>query len=175
MTVTQIVGMPVIDQEHPPIGYDLHYVIKFSFLSQCHTNEQNVPPARRSGPRGITAICAEVFSDKIHTLRVTDQAPSQASRNLREETVPKSIARVLDASKIRSEWKQSLGKRKQRSGEQGAEADSRRKPRKKARMKGSDAGAVSEDTKPLPMRIQPGESLTHFNKLSIRDSFEPNL
>ena len=175
MTVTQIVWMPVIDQEHPPIGYDLRYVIKFSFLPRCHTNEQNVPPARKSGPKGIATICAEVCSDNSRTLRVTDQTPSQASRNLREETIPKSIARVLDASKIRSEWKQSLGKRKQRSGERDAETNSRPKSRKKTKTKGSDAGAVSEDTKPLPMRIQPGESLTHFNKLSIRDSFEPSF
>ena len=175
VTVTQTVGMPVIDQERPPIGYDLRYVIKFSFFSQCHTNEQNVPLARKSGPRGRTAVYSGVCSDQIYTLRVTDQAPSQTSRNLREETVPKSIARVLDASKIRSEWKQSLGKRKQRSGEQDAGADFRPRSRKKAKTKGSDAGATSEDTKPLPMRIQPGESLTHFNKLSIRDSFETSL
>lgn len=162
----------MIDQEHHPIGHDLHYVINISFLSRCHTKEQNVPPARKSGPRGITAVCTKLCSNNVYTIRVTDQAPSQTSRNLREETIPKSISRVLDASKIRSEWKQSLGKRKRRSGEHGPGADSRRGSRKKSKTKGSDAGAASEDAKPFSMIIQPGESLTHFNKLSIRDTFE---
>jgi len=112
-------------------------------------------------------------ADETYTSRVTDQAPSQASRKLREEAIPKSIARVLDASKIRSEWKQTLGKRKQRNEECGAEAVSQRRPRKKSKTKGSDAGAASEDTKLPPIRIQPGESLTHFNKLSIRRSPKP--
>lgn len=102
-----------------------------------------------------------------------DQVPSQASRNLSEEAIPKSIARVLNASKIRSEWKQSLGKRKQPDDERGAEVYSQRKSRKKSKTKGSDADAASEDTKPPPMRIQPGESLAHFNKLSIRRTPKP--
>jgi hypothetical protein len=110
---------------------------------------------------------------EIWTQRVTDQAPSQASRNLREEAIPKSIARVLDASRIRSEWKQSIGKRKHRDEEWSAEANSQRKSRKKSKMKGSDAGAATEDTKLLPMRIQLGESLAHFNKLSIRRLSKP--
>ena len=37
--VTQIVGTPVIDQEHPPIGYDLHYVIKISFPNATQTSK----------------------------------------------------------------------------------------------------------------------------------------
>jgi len=80
------------------------------------------------------------------------------------------MARVLNASKIRSEWKQTLGKRKQRDEERGTEADSQPKPRKKSKTKESDAGAASEDP---PIRIQPGESLAHFNKLSIRRSLKP--
>ena len=171
LAVTQSVGMPVIDQEHrAPIGHDLHYVIKFSFFPRCHTNERNVPFARKSGQRGMAVVRLEPRSDEIkefHTSRVPDQAPSQTSRNLREEAVPKSIARVLNASRIRSEWKQSLGKRKPRGEEQGAEADSQHRPRKKSKTKGSGAEAVSEDTKLPLMRIQPGESLAHFNKLSV--------
>ena len=131
---------------------------------------------RESGPRGITVVCPKHRSDEIkeiYTSRVTDQVPSQVSRNLREEAIPKSIARVLNASQVRSEWKQSLGKRKQRSEEQDVHANSRRESRKKSKTKGPGAGGASEDTKPLPMRIQPGESLAHFNKLSVCNSFEP--
>lgn len=87
--------------------------------------------------------------------------------------MPKSIARILNASKIRSEWKQSLGKRKRRSGEHDLETDSQPKSRKKSKTKESDAGAVSDVPKLTPMRIQPGESLPHFNKLGVCDPFEP--
>lgn len=108
-------------------------------------------------------------SDRIEELclrRVTDEAPPQASRNIREEKVPKSISRVLNASQIRSEWKESIGKRKKREEERDFEPDFQHRSRKKSRTKGSNAGAVSVDVKLPPMRIQPGESLTHFNKLS---------
>lgn len=114
-------------------------------------------------------VCFWFCSDSTRELcvqRATDQAPSQASRNIREETIPKSIARVLNASQIRSEWKQSLGKRKQQGEERDFEPGLHHRTRKKSRTKGSDAGAVSEDMKLPPMRIQPGESLAHFNKLS---------
>ena len=110
---------------------------------------------------------------RICTRRVTDQAPSHASLNLHEEAIPKSIARVLNSSQIRSQWKQSLGKRKQRDEECVAEAGSRRKSRKKFKTEGSDAVAATEDTRFPSMRIQPGESLAHFNKLSIRRSPKP--
>ena len=46
-------------------------------------------------------------------------------------------------------------------------AETQPKPRKKSKARGSHAGAASEDSKLPPMRIQPGESLTHFNKLSV--------
>ncbi|KAF9652794.1 hypothetical protein BDM02DRAFT_2583928, partial [Thelephora ganbajun] len=145
----------------------------FLSFSQCHTKEQNVPPARKSEPRGTTVVWDKFCSDKIKeicTRRVTNQAPSQASRNLREEAIPKSIARVLNASQIRSEWKQSLGKRKQWDGERGTKADSQCKSQKKAKR--SDAGTASEDTKLPPIRIQPGESLAHFNK-RVEESMRP--
>lgn len=176
VTVTLIVGIPVIDQERLLIGHDLHYVTKFSFLSQCLTSEQNDPSARKSEQRGMSVVCVQPHSDEVEetcTRRATDQAPSQASQDTREEAIPKSIARVLNASHIRSEWKQSLGKRKRRDEERGAEVCSQRKSRKRSKMKGSDAGAASEDAKHPPIRIQPGESLVHFNKLSIRRSSKP--
>jgi len=174
VAVTQTVGMPVIDQERPLIGHgnDLRYVIKISVLSQCRTNEQNVRSARKSEQRGMTVIgpklCANMIVE-ISTSRVTDQVPSQVSRNLHAEAIPKSVARVLNASQIRSEWKQSLGKRKQRNEERDIETDSQCKSRKRSRTK--RASVASEDTKLPPMRIQPGESLTHFNKLGVRDCF----
>ena len=123
-------------------------------------------------PIGSVQLTSDEVKE-ICTLRVTDQAPSHASQNLREETIPKSIVRILNASKIRSEWKQSLGKRKRRDEECVAEADSRRKYRKKFKTEGSDAVAATEDTGSPSMRIQPGESLAHFNKLSIRRSPKP--
>jgi hypothetical protein len=126
---------------------------------------QNVLSVKKSEPRGVTVICfrfCSVRTGKLCVQRVTDQAPSQASRNIREEAIPKSIARVLNASQIRSEWKESLGKRKR----QEAEPDIRGRSRKKSRTRGSDAGAVTVDMKLPPMNIQPGESLAHFNKLS---------
>ena len=149
----------------------------FPFLeSQCRINEQSVPSARKNEQRGMSVSSVHLSSDKvkgIRTRRVADQTPPEASRNLREEAIPKSITRVLDASRIRSEWKRSSGKRKQRDEEWDAETDSRRKSRKKSKTMGSDAGAVTEDAKLPPMKIQPGESLAHFNKLSIRRSSKP--
>lgn len=151
----------------------------FISFFKCHTNVQNVPSAKKSEPRGATVVCFRFCSDRAGELsleRVTDQAPSQTSRNIREEAIPKSVARVLNASQIRSEWKQSLGKRKHWDKERGLEPDFQNRSRKKSRTKGSDAGAVPEDTKLPPMRIQPGESLAHFNKLSRRSpsSLLPN-
>ena len=168
--------MAMIDQGRHLIGrYDLRYIIKISFLFRCRTNERNVRSARKSEQRGASTASLKLRSNGtkgVPTRRVTDQAPSQETRNLREEAIPKSIARVLDASRIRSEWKQSLGKRNRRDVESDAAADSQRKSRKKVKTKGSDAAVPSDDPKVPPMRIQPGESLTHFNKLSIRRLFE---
>ncbi|KAF8267826.1 hypothetical protein EI94DRAFT_1919859 [Lactarius quietus] len=85
--------------------------------------------------------------DQQRKERGTDLAPPGASSTaLSNERVPKSVSRVLDAARIRAEY------------------------RKKKRAHEEDGGA---DTPKLPRNvIKPGESLKHFNR-RVEDHMRP--
>ncbi|KAI0053758.1 hypothetical protein FA95DRAFT_1552262 [Auriscalpium vulgare] len=86
--------------------------------------------------------------------RGTDLAPSGS---ISLEGIPKSLARVLDAAKIRTEYKDK--KRKIASGEDDGNTNKRRKK-------------VHEDGKAKDIAIKPGESLRHFNR-RVEDDMRP--
>jgi len=71
--------------------------------------------------------------------------------SLKNEAIPKSVARVLNAQRIRDTY------RKKRKLEEGQGRDDPLKKRQKQQIKTQNAESVS-------LVIQPGESLQHFNR-----------
>jgi hypothetical protein len=89
-----------------------------------------------------------------------DLAP--AGHSLASESIPKSAARILNAAKVRAEFKE---KKRQLELEAEGEADDqngRAKKRRKGTENESDLGAVAG--KKMTLKLQPGESIQHFNK-----------
>lgn len=106
-----------------------------------------------------TVLC--LLRSHMFVSRGNDLAPSG---NLSTKGIPKSISRILDAAKIREEFKQ-----RKRTTLDGSFNDSGR-PKKKRKQ---DEGNVSEKTnaattvkeKANKIKIQPGETLAHFNRV----------
>ena len=103
--------------------------------------------------------------------RGSDQAPPSnhpSKQAISSESIPKSVARVLNAAHIRQEWREK--KRKHESGEDTGEHVGRAKKRRieSAVAKGNGVGKANgyPDTKAKNkmLGIQPGESLGHFNR-----------
>ncbi len=82
-------------------------------------------------------------------LRGSDLAPGHHS--LENETIPKSVARVLNSLSVRQQWK--TNKRKAEDGDNGE-------------GKGKGKRRKTEDESAAP-KILPGESLQHFNKCVV--------
>lgn len=93
--------------------------------------------------KALTLICA----------RGEDLAPTKYS--LVDEPIPKSLARVLNATKIREEWKGRKRKLEEVGGN--AHAGKRRKA-------GDDAERSTEKKQKSKLAIKPGESIQHFNR-----------
>ncbi|KAH7885151.1 hypothetical protein F5I97DRAFT_1810454 [Phlebopus sp. FC_14] len=87
--------------------------------------------------------------DKVQ--RGTDLAPKLS---VEDETIPKSVSRVLDAGKIRREYRER--KRKLDGDDNQDNSHGRRKTRHVTDMK--EDGVVGA------LKIQPGETVAHFNK-----------
>jgi hypothetical protein len=85
----------------------------------------------------------------------SDAPPVAEARALSNEGIPKSVARVLDAARVRAEW------RKRRAGDADAPDAAGSAPPKKKRKHGDD-GAARKGAE--GMSIRPGESLSHFNR-----------
>lgn len=85
-------------------------------------------------------------------------APSK--QDISSEAIPKSLARVLDASKLREEYKS--GKRKNEDDGLHVPKAKRTKLESTASGKKKDNGKKPEGN--LSIKIRPGESLQHFNK-----------
>ncbi|KAH9010297.1 hypothetical protein EDB85DRAFT_2136367 [Lactarius pseudohatsudake] len=105
--------------------------------------------------------------------RGADLAPPGAgsSTTLSTEGIPKSISRVLDAAKIRTEYRQKKRARQleegTHDGDDGDSAPTLAKGKKRRRVAAdSDAGKSST------IEIQPGESLKHFNR-RVEDHMRP--
>lgn len=90
------------------------------------------------------------YDGKLICDRIADEAPNPTS-NIANEGIPKSISRVLDATKIRSEFKAIVAKRK-REQDEGSTTPA---PKKKKLAAGGSK-----------LVITPGESLAHFNRCS---------
>src|SRR6266404_4682152 len=104
--------------------------------------------------------------------RGTDLAPPGAGdgTKLSTEGIPKSVSRVLDAARIRAEYR---AKKRARVLEEGdtrhGDADDPTLPKAKKRRhvvaEDSDAGkSTKASEKATGIEIQPGESLRHFNR-----------
>jgi hypothetical protein len=83
----------------------------------------------------------------------SDAPPAAEARALSNESIPKSVARVLDAARVRADW------RKRRAGDADGATDGA--PPAKKRKRGDD-GAARKGAE--GMSIRPGESLSHFNR-----------
>ncbi|KAL0563559.1 hypothetical protein V5O48_018507 [Marasmius crinis-equi] len=94
--------------------------------------------------------------EKERAERGHDLAPTKSHHALKEEAIPKSAARVLNAMKIREDFR----KRKREAEEGGEGGDGGGKRRKK----GKDAKGEKEKEKGAVGGILPGESLEHYNK-----------
>ena len=96
--------------------------------------------------------------------RGTDLAPpgGGGSTALNTEGIPKSVSRVLDAARIRAEYRQK--KRTRLEEDDGADASKKR-----------HHAAANPDVgdKATTIEIQPGESLRHFNRYALFCSFVP--
>ncbi|KAH8991129.1 hypothetical protein EDB86DRAFT_3244765 [Lactarius hatsudake] len=105
--------------------------------------------------------------------RGADLAPPDAgsSTTLSTEGIPKSISRVLDAARIRAEYRQKKRARQLEGGgahdgdDDGAPTLAKGKRRRRVAAD-SDAGKSST------IGIQPGESLKHFNR-RVEDRMRP--
>lgn len=120
-----------------------------------------------------------------HFIRGADLAPPGNTGNgagISTERIPKSAARVLDAAKIRAEYRQKRARLQIEAAD--TTNDERERisapkppPRKKRRTDAAGAGtekkgrapamAKAKGEKNLPVdtiEIQPGESLKHFNR-----------
>ncbi|KAI0630638.1 hypothetical protein C8Q77DRAFT_1063530 [Trametes polyzona] len=92
-------------------------------------------------------------------------------RALEDEDIPKSAARVLNAAKIQQEWAER--KRKlQGQGEDGAGPS--RKKRKSGGGGGGSGGDGQGEGGKTALRIQPGESIAHFNR-RVEDSMRHSV
>lgn len=98
----------------------------------------------------------------LYDIRGKDIAPSG---NLSTEGIPKSISRILDAAKIREEFKQ----RKRTALDDPSGGSSRPKKKRKQGVdepseKDTTASNVKGKEKATEIKIQPGETLAHFNR-----------
>lgn len=91
-------------------------------------------------------------------LQLTYESQTQRGHNLppkhlgNEETVPKSVARILNAEKIRLEFREKKRKIDEPNGD-----DS---PQLKRSRLSSDVNSRKGEM----LKIQPGETIAHFNK-----------
>ncbi|KDR77524.1 hypothetical protein GALMADRAFT_138620 [Galerina marginata CBS 339.88] len=101
--------------------------------------------------------------EKLRNEQGSDLAPGKES--LRNETIPKSAARVFNSQTIREEWK--LKKRKAVDGDSGSGPAKRQK-----HELGTSNGQAKKAEKKVVLTIQPGESMQHFNR-RVEDDLRP--
>ncbi|KAF8802187.1 hypothetical protein BYT27DRAFT_7113461 [Phlegmacium glaucopus] len=99
--------------------------------------------------------------------RGSELAPKKES--LRNEAIPKSAARVLNAQAIRDEWKLKKRKHEDESGGDGPEGKRRKTT---GRTTGSGNKEKSRKSRAISLTIQPGESIQHFNR-RVEDDLRP--
>lgn len=98
----------------------------------------------------------------VSGIRGMDVAPSG---NLSTEGIPKSVSRILDAAKIREDFKQ----RKRTALDEPSDGSGRPKKKRKqavddTREKATTAPNEKGKEKAAEIKIKPGETLAHFNR-----------
>ena len=88
--------------------------------------------------------------------RGSDLAPVKDS--LSHEAIPKGAARILNAEKVQQDWKDR--KRKRAEASEDGPRESKRQRAHGDEQGGRGGGGRHSDT----IKIQPGESLAHFNR-----------
>ncbi|KAL0960488.1 hypothetical protein HGRIS_005529 [Hohenbuehelia grisea] len=83
------------------------------------------------------------------------------SSSISDEAIPKSIARVLNAAKVREEWKAS---KRKHAGDGEDHPTSTKKARRDAAGKTQSDKKGKGKEKETELKILPGESIQHFNK-----------
>ncbi|KAH9857306.1 hypothetical protein C2E23DRAFT_807429 [Lenzites betulinus] len=84
-------------------------------------------------------------------------------RAIEDEEVPKGAARVLNAAKIQQDWAEKKRKRQDEPANKDVEGAAG-PSRKKRKSTGGDAGTSGSGSGEKALRIQPGESMAHFNR-----------
>ena len=149
----------------------------------CLTNAQNALYVSNKGRKGQHCYNPILIHGlPSHRLRGTDLAPSSGihGTSISTERIPKSAARVLDAARIRAEYRQKRARLKTDEANDGMSASKPPPPKKHRTNVGeADAGksgktlAKGKD-KPVGMiEIQPGESLKHFNRCAFLALLHP--
>jgi hypothetical protein len=101
--------------------------------------------------------------------------PKLHPSNLSAEAVPKSLSRVLNAAKIRSDWKERKRKREESEDDGRSSANKRGKTDSEKglvarnasigkRRLGKGKAETNAGVKTVNLAIQRGETLAHFNK-----------
>jgi len=101
--------------------------------------------------------------------RGTDLAPPGASCTT--EGIPKSVSRVLDAARIRAEYRQKKRAR-QLEEDGGADGPTTLAKAKKRRRAAAGSDVMGGPTTTTTIEIKPGESLKHFNR-RVEDHMRP--
>lgn len=149
-----------------------HCVSVVSKLSPCLINVLNARFVKMTGKKStwqyaLVSVTILFFVAApilwIHVIRGKDIAPSG---NLSTEGIPKSVSRILDAAKIRGDFKQ----RKRTALDDPLDGSGR--PKKKRKQAVGDASSekdgaatnVKGKEKAAEIKIKPGETLAHFNR-----------
>ncbi|KAF8636216.1 hypothetical protein AX17_003702 [Amanita inopinata Kibby_2008] len=107
--------------------------------------------------------------EELRKQRGSDLAPEKQS--LSNEAIPKSAARVLNAAKIREEWKST---KRQLDSDDGVRGKKRRKvdSTSDGNTTRSSSGKKQEKARLSQFKIQPGEPIQHFNR-RVEDDMRP--
>jgi len=108
---------------------------------------------------GLSVI--SIYSFFVDHGRGSELAPGKDS--LRNEAIPKSAARVLNAQAVRDAW--NMKKRKHEDGSGDGPGGKRRKTTERIARSGNKE--KSRNLKAMSLTIQPGESIQHFNRSVI--------
>jgi len=141
--------------------------------------------ATREGKVSTDYISILIFKLPSHRPRGTDLAPSGGihGTSISTERIPKSAARVLDAARIRAEYRQKRARLQtdEADANDGVSASKPPPPKKRRTNAGrAEAGksgkalAKGSDKPVGTIEIQPGESLKHFNRCAFLAPLNPS-
>lgn len=115
----------------------------------------------REKQRSASYVIASVYRFRrvpYNVLRSLNLPPASTNAIERED-IPKGAARILYANKIQEEYRD----RKRKAQVEGAEPDSQGQGSRKKQRR-SEADGDARKSGKVEMKIQPGESMMHFNR-----------